>query len=121
MKKQYKLEDGMDLSLTLEIDTSIMTPELASDVNGFFVGASDILESADGDVIQAVARRAAPAIWATLLDGYIPEYALEQLGQSEGWPEKHGIRVIDYDVPAMDPEFLDVCAVPVTDTAGKAS
>lgn len=53
-KRRYKLEDGMDLSLMLEIDTSIMTPELSMEVNEFRAGAPDILEASDCDVIQAI-------------------------------------------------------------------
>lgn len=34
MKKRYKLEAGMDTSITLEIDTTKMTAEYAADVNG---------------------------------------------------------------------------------------
>ena len=71
MKKRFKIDSGMDTSITLEIDTVKMTPELAAEMNGFWCGAEDVLSAADGDVIQAVARRAAGRLLSLLMDGWL--------------------------------------------------
>ena len=37
MKKRYKLDSGMDTSITLEIDTNKIHEDLAREINGFWV------------------------------------------------------------------------------------
>jgi len=114
MKRRFELSSGIDLTITLDIDTDVMTPELAKEINSFWAGADDVLDASEGDVIQAVARRAAGPLLATLLDDWIPQYALDELGKSEGWPEKHGITIVDHDLPNMDSDMWDVEELEVT-------
>lgn len=38
MKKRYKLESGLDTSITLEIDTDKTTEETAREINAFWNG-----------------------------------------------------------------------------------
>src|SRR5690348_7989298 len=108
MKKRYKLSCGMDMTLTLDIDTDVMTPELAQEVNSFWSGAEEVLDASDGDITQAVARRAASYLWSELQDGWRPQYVTEQLAKAEGWPPQHGITIVDYEIPDMDPVYLEV-------------
>ena len=110
MKKRYKLETGMDTSITLEIDTAKMKPELANDINRFWCGADDVLSAADGDVVQAVARRAAGRLLSLLMDGYKESAVVEILSEQEGWPTLDciGITVIDHEIPSLDPDCFEV-------------
>lgn len=114
MKRRFQLSYGFDLSITLDIDTDVMTPELAKEVNAFWISADEILEVSDGDAVQAVARRAADPLLRSLQDGRYQEYALEELGKSEGWPEKHGITIVDYEIPCTDSVTWDVEELEVT-------
>ena len=110
MKKRYLLTSGMDTSITLEIDTTKMTAEYAADVNGFWSGAEDVLDASDGDIFQAVARRAAGRLLGYLLDGYNEPGAVETLSEQEGWPDKDhiGITIIDHEIPDLDATLFDV-------------
>ena len=110
MKKRFKIDSGMDTSITLEIDTVKMTPELAAEINGFWCGAEDVLSAADGDVIQAVARRAAGRMLSLLMDGYKESAVVEILSEQEGWPSLDciGITVIDHETPSLDPDCFEV-------------
>lgn len=104
MKKRYRLESGMDISITLEIDTDKLGEPMAAEINGFWSGASDVLAASRDDVHQAVARRAAGPLLAHLLDGYNEAGAVAQLGEAEGWPstEDGWIAIVDHEVPELD-------------------
>lgn len=111
MKKHYEVEvNSFDLSITLEIDTTKMTAEIAAQVNGFWAGAESVLESSDGDIFQAVARRAAWPLMHYLLVGYHETGAVEELSEQEGWPDKDhiGITIIDHVIPDLDPTMYEV-------------
>lgn len=110
MRKRYKLEAGMDTIITLEIDSTKMTAEYAAEVNGFWSGADSVLGASDGDIFQAVARRAAGPLLGYLLDGYNERGAVEILSEQEGWPNKDhiGITIIDHEIPAWDAESFEV-------------
>lgn len=108
MKRVFKVDAGYDFSLMLEIDTTIMTTELATEINEFWSGAKDVLKASNGDVIEAVARRATSRIIQYIINGFNVEGALDELGKQEGWPEKHGISITDYDMPDFDADSLDV-------------
>jgi len=112
MIKKYRITSGMDLELTLGIDTDVLSEELAHEINDFWAGADEILEASDNDVYQAVVRRAANPIWNELLNDWDGVWALEQLGKSEGWPERHGITILDYELPDRDQCSLDVTQLP---------
>lgn len=102
MKKRYKLEAGMDTSITLDIDTEVITEALAREINGFWTSAEDVLEESGGDVFQAAARRAAGGLIGFLFDGFTTDGAVSELSESEGWPPDEvltGIRIVDHDLP----------------------
>jgi hypothetical protein len=103
MKRKFRLESGLDTSITLEIDTEKLTKPLAKEINDFWAGSSDVLSASYGCVIQAVARRAAGPLIGFLMDGYHEAGAVAQLSQQEGWPSENiGITIIDHEIPDLD-------------------
>lgn len=95
MKKRYKLETGLDTSITLEIDTAKISEDLAREINAFWVEADFILTLSRGDVYQAVARRAAGPLLSYLLDGWHSDGAVASLLADEG------IMIVDHDIPCL--------------------
>lgn len=115
MKKRYRLDSGMDTSITLDIDTDKIPETVASEINSFWMGADDVLDHSDGDVFQAIARRAAGPLLGYLMDGYHERGAVEMLSKEEGWPDaaNGGITVIDHEIPtlaALDYEVTTLAA-----------
>jgi hypothetical protein len=107
--RTFKLSVFMeDIGITLRIDTSVMTEALATEVNNFWSGSAEVLAAADGDVIQAVARRTAPFLIRVLLDGMNEDYAVRELGEQEGWPVDCGIELVDFVIPNFSATELDV-------------
>lgn len=104
MKKLLTLKTGMDVSITLEIDTDILTAETAKQINGFWSGSGAVIQASDGCVFQAVARRAAGPLLLHLLDGYSEEGSVWELADKEGWPseENIGIKIVDHEIPDFD-------------------
>lgn len=113
MKKRYKLESGMDTSITLEIDTDKIPEETAREINAFWIEGDYILDISDGDAFQAVARRAAGPLLGYLLDGYNEAGAMRQLSEDEGWLDAAGggITIIDHEIPALDSDVFDVTEI----------
>lgn len=113
MKKRYRLETGLDTSITLEIDADKITEHAAQEINDFWVEASYVLSMSDGDVFQAVARRAAGPLLGYLLDGYTAEGAVMQLSECEGWPDAAGggITIVDHELPGFGFDDFDVTAL----------
>jgi hypothetical protein len=107
----FSLSSGMDLMIRLSIDTSVITPEWAREISQFWASKDEVLEASDDDVYQAVARYAAARLWWYLIDGYNPEGAVKELHEQEGWcipTETLGIKILDHDIPDMDPAYMDV-------------
>ena len=113
MKKRYKLESGMDTSITLGIDTDKIPEALAREINAFWVDGDYILDLSDGDAFQAVARRAAGPLLSYLMDGDTPKWAVKQLSENDGWPdaEDGGITIIDHDIPELGSDIFDVTEI----------
>lgn len=103
MKRRYKIEHDhiFDLSVTLEVDHSKLTPELATLINSFWTGADERLADADGDAVLAVVKNAAGQFMAMVLEphGYNEPGMQREFDDQEGWPPEglHGIRIVDYD------------------------
>ena len=109
MIRRFKLCAGLDVSITLDIDTSVMTEEMAAEVNAFWHGKEEVLRAAGGDVIQAVARRAAIPLLHTLLSGCNKRFVVVQtFADREGWPQPTGISVVDYEIPELDACSLEL-------------
>lgn len=113
MKKRYKLESGMDISITLEIDTDKITEETAREINAFWIEGDYILDLSDGDAFQAVARRAAGPLLGYLLDGYHERDAVETLARDEGWMDaaNGGITIIDHEIPLLGSSDFEVAEI----------
>lgn len=113
MKRRFKLEAGFDLSVTVEVDMDKLTPELATEINSFWSGADDVLGAADGDVVLAAVLRSGPYLMGAVLQGYNEFGAQKELDESEGWPPngEHGIRIIDFEIPDMDADMIDVTEI----------
>jgi hypothetical protein len=109
MKRKFKIESGLDTSVTLEIDTDKMTESLAKEVNNFWSYAGDVLTASNGCIFQAVARRAAGPLFGFLMNGRSAIGAVTQLSEQEGWPaENIGITIVDYEIPSFDSGLYDV-------------
>ena len=109
-KRTFKLDSGLDFSITLEIDTNILTPQFAHDMACFWSSHKEVRDAANGDDYEAVARYAAPRLWLYMMyDGYHEEGAVATLKEQDGWlSEGDWIRVVDHDVPDLDPAYLEV-------------
>ncbi|WP_153110105.1 DUF2528 family protein [Propionivibrio limicola] len=110
MKRRFRLEAGLDTGITLDIDTDKITQDVAEQINGFWMGAKHVLNASDGDVIQAVARRAAGCLLMYLMNGYHGVGSVRELSEQEGWPpyDEIGITVVDFDIPSMEADEFDV-------------
>lgn len=110
MKKRYKLDSGLDICITLEIDAAKVSEDLARDINGFWVRADHILDASGDDVYQAVARRAAGPLLGYLLDGSNIYSAVAALSADEGWPSDlvGWMKILDYEIPALGADDFDV-------------
>jgi hypothetical protein len=109
MIRRFKFCAGLDVSITLDVDTSVMTDEMATEVNAFWYGKENVLSASGGDVTQAVARRAAIPLLQTLLDGCNKHFAVFQTFEDkEGWPQPTGISLVDYEIPELDACSLEL-------------
>jgi len=109
--RSFKIESGMDLSITLDIDTNILIPDYAHETARFWVSSGDVLDASDDDDYQAVARYAAGDLWRYLIDGYNEVGALQKLHEQEGWcwpGDSVGITIRDYEIPGFDAEYYEV-------------
>ena len=109
MKKRYKLESGVDLSITLEIDTDKIPEELARKLSSFGLEGDRTLELSGGDAHQALARCMAGPLLVYLLDGYHESAAVEYL-VDEGWlyEANGGITIIDHKIPTLSAGDFEV-------------
>ena len=123
MKKRYKLESGMDTSITLEIDTDKITEDTAREINSFWSEGDYILDLSDGDAFQAVARRAAGPLLGYLLYGYHERGAVETLAGDEGWPDaaNGGITIIDHEIPLLGSSDFEVAEIAANATNSPAA
>lgn len=102
MIRRFQLDAGFDVSLTLEIDTKVVTEEIANSVATFWSNKEEMAEVA-ADVWEATARYAASELVPLLIEGYTPKGATEELHEQEGWcwPGDFGIHVIDWELPDL--------------------
>ena len=92
MKRTYLITYGLDSNIALSIDTD---KETAERINEFWSDA----EYLDGDVFEAVARRAASQLLRFIFNGLTRKQAVDALHDLDGWPSPVELRieVIDYD------------------------
>jgi hypothetical protein len=92
---------GFDFSLSLRINTSILTAEIAAKINDSYDNGELVLKVSNGDVYKAVARQAAFEVFYSLLGGYDPEASIQLLNQRFEWNIENlflGIEIIDYEI-----------------------
>lgn len=105
--KRYKMTSGFDLSVTVEVDHDKLD-RFASEICNFWIGGEDVIEAADGDLVEAAIRLAGQFLLNILMDKKVNFLAQREFDDSEGWPPngEHGIRIIDFEIP--DPEAEDL-------------
>lgn len=112
MKTRYKLSAGWteEISVTVEVDLDLLTNQLAEEINNFWACADEVLAAAAGEIVLAAVRRAGPYLIGAVLEGKTIEGAQAELDEAEGWPTqgKHGIKIIDFEVPAMGSADLEL-------------
>lgn len=114
MRRVFDLSSGFDLSIRLEIDTEVLTPEFAHEIARFWTNKDEVLEASDGDDYQAVARLAAPWLWGYLFEDFTLPGAVKELHEQEGWcipGDSLGIRILDHDLPPMGAAYIDATEV----------
>lgn len=96
--KQYKItQDWGDIEVELDVDHDKLTPQLADEINRFWINHEERLEAADGDAVLAVIRLAAAHFMDCGLRWESVESAQRDLDTSEGWPTDHGITLVSFD------------------------
>lgn len=113
MKKQYRLDSGMDTSITLEIDTDKVDASMAAEMNSFWWGGNQVLSASDGDVFEAVARRAAGELIKLMLNGYTEDGSVNELNEMEGWPGENvrWLRIVDCEIPDLSATEFSVTEI----------
>lgn len=116
--RRYTVTDAWkDQEVTLEVDHSILTPELAKEVNEFWSSASYRRGEEDGDDVRAVVRFAGMILINMMLgqggsefteNGYNggfgspgPDWT-KDLHDEEGFPSDSGIRCVAASVSTSD-------------------
>lgn len=110
--KRYKITQVWgDIEVTVEVDHSILTPELATEINSFWSGAKYRISSSGGDVVMAVVKRISAQLMRALLELDSIPHAQNVLDTSEGYPPNgaHGVKLIDFDgLPEIESDDLIV-------------
>lgn len=110
--KRYQVTSD-DHEVVLQVDTSVLTPEMAGHINTFLGGHALRLAEQKGNVVETAVRLfGARAIFHALAyggadfssgdDGWLTKHVLEQ--EAEGWPdfENLGIVIVEASVYAVD-------------------
>lgn len=109
--RSFKIENGMDLSIILDIDTTILTQDRARETARFWTSKDEVLDASDGDDYQAVARYAAGELWCFLIEGLNEAGAVKKLHEQDGWcwpGDSLGITIRDHEVPGFDASLYEV-------------
>jgi len=112
--QHFKISDN-EAEVVLAVDRTVLTPELATEINNFLSSASERLNEQDGDVVLTVVRMFGSVAIAHMLSEGPAHFGMNRADQSkywtekvleleyEGWPtaEGLGIRIIEacVDIP----------------------
>lgn len=112
-KQRYRItHPWLDAVVVLDVEHSILTPELATDINDFWSDADDRLGAADDDVVLAVIKLAASCFMRQVMDpnGYRAlQFMQIEFDRQEGWPLLHGITLVDFEgEPDINDTTLEV-------------
>lgn len=109
-----------DYEVTIEVDHSKLTQELANEINDFWHGSEDRLEAENGDPVAAVVRFAGACLMNEMLSHGGADFAesnseagtywTDWLGNQEGWPtaKDNGIRCVAACVEVADFDNLEL-------------
>lgn len=108
MIRRFQIDCGFDLSITLDIDTTIVTQEHADSVATFWSSADEVAD-VSADTYEATARYAGCALLNYLMAGNNTYGALSELHEDEGWcwPGEFGINIVDHDLPDLSSESVE--------------
>jgi hypothetical protein len=116
--KKYRVTDEAENYVELQVDTDVLTPELATEINKFWGNAESRLDEENGDVVAVVAR-----LFGALALQYFQHKGGFSLGHvlteparlhwtnrvidfsMEGWPSTSfelGIKIVDALVVPVD-------------------
>lgn len=101
MNKRYIL-NADDVEIKVEVDASILTPELATEINEFYSDYDSRLARSDNDPVKAVLLFAFPMLFNALCNGWNEVGAAKRFAEIEGVPEEHGITIVEYIIPEFD-------------------
>jgi len=109
MQKYLVKHPWDELQVTIVVDTSALTLDLATEINSFWHGAADRLFMAEGDVRMAVIKLAAARFMNYLLEDRCEQYAQRTFDEAEGWPPGRIFQLAGFDgFPQIDSEHLEV-------------
>ena len=119
--KKFKVSQAFsDDFVELEVDLDVLTPAMASEINGFVSGANDRLGSEDDDVVRVAVR---------MFGEYAIRYFLQEGGASldgpigdeniratknvldyvyEGWPDFESLGIVIFSAIVEVPTFDDL-------------
>lgn len=113
--KRYVVNFGDENSVTLEVDTEKLSPELATEINKFWSSHSLRLSEQNNNPVEVVARLFGAAAIRVFMEnggalrlseGKEREYWTRKVLQDqwEGWPEFEslGVLLVDADVSCVD-------------------
>lgn len=115
MIRTYEIDFDWKASVKVEVDHSVFTDEVATMINGFWMGADDRLHCEDGNLIKAVLKMLAARIFAMDIELGIGVSGLIALfDNEEGWPKMNGsdgIKIVSLDGLTFEPEDMSVSVV----------
>ena len=117
----------------LQVDTTVLTPELAHEINSFWGGSKDRLALQCGNVVEAVVRLFGSACFVRLLQDGGAEFASDNKDaqraitqrvidlEVEGWPDVDSLGILIASADVYSPEFNSVTLVELPDVQGGAT
>ena len=96
--KKYRVTDEAENYIDLQVDTDVLTSELATHINNFWSGNKDRLDKENGDVVAVVVRFfGALALRFFLSEGGVTSIPLTHENSTQYWTN----RVIDFVVEGL--------------------
>ncbi|UCU93981.1 DUF2528 family protein [Hydrogenophaga taeniospiralis] len=119
--KNFQVTSDDDFhQVCLRVDTAVLTPEMATQINTFWGGSEDRLDDQGGDVVLAVIRLFGAQCIRHLLEDGGAEFASNDAGQQqritqgvlnaegEGWPDLESLGILVTSADVYVPEFNSV-------------
>ena len=106
--KKYQLVLSDAINIKLDVDTDILTCQLAEEINNEFFSGDSVLAKSNGDVVIAVVRHAATILACKLITCLNIYEAQEALNNHPLFPNDCGITLVWFDVIDIDPHDFEV-------------